>query len=350
MAKKENTNISYDSFTESLKTGQIGSLYFLHGEERYLLDHSLSELRQLLCPNGLDSFNYRRYEGRSIELDDLENAIDTLPAFAERTLIEIHDYDIFNSTKKESKGIDKQRLSEIFTDLPDYVCIAVVFNTIPYKPDGRVKLDKEILSHANVIDFPIQEQSKLLNWISRRFAALHKRISKADAQYLALITDGHMASLVGEIEKICAYSIGDAIMREDIDAVVTPVISAFAYKLTDALLENKHMTAMSVLDELFQMREPAQKIIFNISLKMRQFLAARICIENKMDRKALTTMCGIRYDFQARFLMDSARSTTLSKCRRAVILCSQAAYDLNSGSEPEARLVELIAQLAYLGD
>ena len=365
MPQKKKTDNSYGEFTISAKAGQFSRLYIFHGDERYLLEHSLGELRRSLCPEGLDGFNYKKYEGRDIKIDDLEDAINTLPVFAERTLIEIHDLDIFKGKKTSGEDIDdtetsaseknaksndskeKQRLLNIFSDLPEYVCIVIVYDVIPYYPDGRQKLDKEILMYAQVVEFTIQDQSKLISWINRRFTAVGKRISKPDAEYLALITDGYMTALVGEIEKISSYSDNEAITRADIDAVVIPVLSAFVYKLTDAIIEGKYAEALLILDDLFSMREPPQKIMFNISLKMRQFLAARVCIENDLPKKKLIEICGIRYDFQAETLMKTARKATLEQCRNAVLLCAGAAYDMNSTSESEACLVELVTQLAF---
>ena len=353
---------SYEKFIASMKSGQIGNLYIFHGEERYLLEHSLVDIRRRLCPGGLDGFNYKRFEGKEIRVDDLDDAINILPVFAERTLIEVHDFDVFKGKKSAEQEIaeapasskksktaekdDKQHLVDIFADLPDYVCLVIVYDTIQYKPDGRTKLDKEIMERAQIVEFKVQEQAKLIKWISRHFDAAGKRIGKSEAEYLALITDGYMTALETEIKKVSAYCSSDVVTRGDIDAVVTPALNAFAYKLTDAILGRKHESAMQILDELMQMREPPHKIIYSISLKMRQFLAARVCIEENLSKKELIDMCGIRFDFQATALINAARKTTLEVCRDAVLLCAEAAYDLNSTSEPEARLIELVARFA----
>jgi len=332
---------SYKGLTEALSAGRIGTFYIFHGEERYLLERSVAGIRKHLCPGGLDGFNYKRFEGRSVLIDDLEDAIDTLPTFAERTLIEVHDFDIF-------KGDQKQEICRILTNLPDYACVVVIYDTVPYKPDGRVKLDKAILGAAEVVEFTAQGQDALVKWIKRHFNDAGKAIGTADAEYLVLITGGYMTSLYGEIGKVAAYARGEAVTRADIDAVVTPVLDTVAYKLTDALMRREHAAAMLILDELLQMREAPHKLIFSISLKMRQLLAARVCIESKSGTGALIEMCGIRYEFQARSLMDTARRATLSDCRRAVLLCAQAAYEINSAPEPEARLTELVAKMALI--
>ena len=336
---KKSSGVDYNALSSSIASGQIDRLYIFHGEERYLLEHSLTELRSALCPDGLNGFNYRRFE--TVTPEELEDAIDTLPVFAERTLIEVHDFDIF-------KGDDKERLAGIFSDLPDYVCVVFVYDTVAYKPDGRQKSTAAILKFATVVDFAIQEQAKLVKWITRRIQSVGKRIGAADAEYLAFITGGYMTALVGEIEKVAAYASGDAVTREDIDAVVTPTLDAVTFKLTDALISRNYKSAYRILDELLRMKEAPHRLIYSISLKMRQLLCARVCIENGINADAFKDMCDIKFPFQARMLLDNARKITLAQCRDAVLCCSVAAHDLNfSSSAPESGVVELVAQLAH---
>jgi len=338
MAQKKGAD-GYTSLAKAIASGQIDSFYIFHGDERYLLERGLAELRRALCPDGLDGFNYKRFE--ALTPTELEDAINTLPAFAERTLIEVHDFNIFKHEQKE-------RLADIFSDLPDYVCVVFVYSTVEYKPDGRQKLNTAILKNATVLEFTVQDQDKLIKWISRHFEDSGKCISRTDAEYLAFITGGYMSVLRGEIEKVAAYAKGDTITRGEIDALVTPALDAVAYKLADALAQRSYKQAMLVLDELLRMREAPHKLMFGIALKMRQLLAARVCFENGLGTDAFMEMCGIRFPFQAKMLMDTARKTTLCECRDAVLACGMTAYELNSGSEPESRLTMLVARLAFL--
>jgi len=341
MPEKKSTE-SYDKLDISLRSGKAGSFYIFHGEESYLRDRSLEALRKLLCPGGLDGFDYKRIDGREFSVDAFEGAIETLPAFAERTLIEVHDFDIFKA------GEDSKRsLGRIFSSLPDYVCVVLIFDVIAYKPDSGAALNQAILKHAEIVEFVVQEQTRLVRWITKHYADAGKRISASDAAYLIFITGGLMSSMGGEIEKSAAYAMSETVTRADIDMVVTPVLNAAAYKLTDALARREYGAAMKILDDLLRMKEEPHKILFSISLNMRQLLAARICVENNLDRNALKKMSSIRYEFQARTLIDTARKVTLADCRAAVLCCAGTAFDINSSPEPEARLTELVARLAF---
>ena len=370
---KKPVSDDFKKLEQAIKDNKVGNFYIFHGEEHYLRDRYLEMLRAHLCSDGLDGFNYKRFEGSELSVSTLEDAIDAFPVFAERTLIEIHDYKLFQSrgsyisddnfednedkaedniedNKKENNQVNEVETSSalmtILSNLPDYVCLLFVFNTLPYKPNKKIKLNKEILSFAQVIEFSIQHQSSLIKWITNHYGKLGKRINKADAEYLILITGGYMATLKNEIEKTAAHSKTDIITRSDIDAVVIPILDAITYQLAEALIKRENIKAISILDELLRMREAPQKLLFSISLKMRQLLAARICLDNNIKAPALKDMCGITHDFIAVNLLNTARKTTLQYCKQAVIDCAKAAYDINSALDPESRMIELVAKLA----
>jgi len=345
MPKKSTDTGGYDRLKEAIKSGSPDKFYIFHGDERYLLERSLESLRKLLCPDGPGSFNYKRFTGGSVSADDIEDAVITMPAFADRTLVEVHDFDIFMRDEPRQK-----KLSEILADLPDFVCIVFIYDSLQYKPDGRVKINAEILKNAQVVEFALQEHASLVKWIKVHFASAGKNIGGPEASHLAAITGGYMSALNGEIEKIAAYATGETITRADIDAVVTPVLDAVVYRLTDAIAGRDHVNALRILDELFQMQEAPHKLIYTISLKMRQLLAAKTLLDNGSGVTQLMEICGIRkdMDFIARSLLGTARKMTLTECRDAILYCAGTAFELNSSPEPEARLIELVVKLASM--
>ena len=351
-------NDNFRLIDSAINDNQLGNFYVFHGDEHYLRDRYIEKIRKFACPDGIDGFNYRRFEGANLTIPELSYAIDTLPVFSDKTLIEIHDFNIFQKSGSSDEGEEDTSVTTesdtsktepillgILSNLPDYVCLLIIYNTIEFKPDKRKKVNKEILKNAQVIEFAVQNQSDLFKWVTKHYKHIGKRIGRPEVEYLVHITGGYMATLKNEIEKTAAHSKSDYITRADIDAVVVPVLDAIIYQLTDSIIKRENHKAMQIFDELLRMREIPQKLIFSISLKMRQLLAARICVETNPDKKYLMDICGIRYDFQAKMLMDTARKTSLDYCRQAVVDCADAAFDINCTSDPESRLLELVMKL-----
>ena len=215
--KKKQSDDSYRILTDDLKAGRAERLYFFHGEEPYLMERSLEQLRRLLIPEGAGAFNHHRFEGRSVTPQLLVDTVDLLPVFSERTLIEVRDYDLFKAPEA-----DRAVLQQLLTDLPEYVCMVFIFDTVPYAPDTRTKMVKAVLACGQAVDFPLQESGRLVRWIVRHAADEGKEISRPDAEYLSFLTGGQMTALNTEIAKLCSYCSGKAITRADIDVCVTP--------------------------------------------------------------------------------------------------------------------------------
>ena len=342
MAKKTSDKTEYRAMKRAVSERAPKQLYLFHGEERYLLEYYLSEIRKIILSGGFDTFNHKKFDGAGFTADTLAAAIDALPVFSERTLIEIVDFDLFRCSDDK-----KQQFIELFSDLPEYVCIVFIYDTIDFRLDSRLKLNQALKKLIHIVEFELQDQSDLVVWIGRRYKALGKKIDRPTAEYLAFVTGGFMTNLIGEIEKTAALTAGATIDRQTIDRVVTPVLDAVTYRLADEMAAGRFDRACRTLSALFQMREPPHKILYAVSQKMRQMLAARICYEQRAGLSELMDCGGIRYEFQARNLLSRASTVSAAWCRSAVLNCADTALAMNSSSESnEALLVDLLINCA----
>ena len=342
MARKNAESTEYKAFLKAVSDGNPASLYIFHGEEHYLMERYMEKLRTMLIPDGLEEFNYRRFEGRSLTAATIVDAVDMLPVFSERTLVEIHDYDIFKAPESERK-----QLTSLFADIPDYVCLIFIYDTLEFKPDKRLKDTKEILKNVHEVEFAIQDGEKITRWVCKHVKEGGKYISPDDAEYLAFITGGQMTALNTEIEKLCSYATAESITRKDIDTCVIPVTDAVSYKLADAVARGNHSSAVSILSDLLRLREPPHKILYSLSLTMRQLLWARLALDAGKNARYLMDTFNIKYDFQAKNLLSNARSMSVDVCKKAVLLCSDTALALNNGADLEAAMTELIASICF---
>ena len=342
MAQKTNESQEYKAFVEAVSNGTLDRLYIFHGEEHYLMERYLEKIRKQLIPDGLEEFNHRRFEGRGLTAAAIGDAIDMFPVFSDRTLIEIHDYDIFKAPESERK-----QLISYFSDMPEYVCLIFIYDTIEFKPDKRLKDSKDILKNAHEVEFALQDGEKITRWVYKHVKEGGKAISLNDAEYLSFITGGQMTALNTEIEKLCSYANGDVITRQDIDTCVIPATDAVSYKLANAIISGNPSAATATLSDLLRMREPAHKILFTLSLTMRQLLWARICLDAGKNTRYLIEKFSFKFEFQAKNLISGAQKLSTDTCKKAVLLCSNAALAMNSGADPESSIAELVAALCF---
>ena len=245
-AKKTAKNEAYQKLKTDLKEGNpLGNAYLFYGEESYLREYYLGEIRKRLIPAGFEEFNYHALEGKDLTAQSLTEMAEAMPMMAERTLIVVTDWDIYKLNEDQ-----RERFIALLEDLPEYCCIVFVYDTVAYKQNKTMKkLCKAMDGHVTPIEFKVQDTSDLTAWIARRFRALGKQIDRQTAEYLIFLCGGLMTGLSQEIAKIGAYAKGEVITQRDIDAVADPVLSAEIFKMTDAVSQSDYNKAAAILGD-----------------------------------------------------------------------------------------------------
>lgn len=341
MAKKEPQKNNYDQLKRELKAKDLGRLYFFYGEETFLLHHYLDQMRKQLLDELTESFNYHRLTAETFDMQTFADAVENLPMMAVHTFVQVDDIDPF----KMNEG-DRNKITEVLGDIPDYCTVVFTFETIEWKPDGRYKKLKAAVDKGLAVEFAKQDQRELISWIGRHFSAQKKRISNDLCLYLIDITGGTMTALLGEIEKICAYSGADEIKKSDIDAVTEPVLDAVVFQMTDMLSAGRYGDAVVKLQQLLKMQQEPLLILGAIGGNFRRIATARTLLDNGRPSSELQKLCGLS-DYPARKTMEAARRFSAKFCKKASELILETDYKIKTSFDDPERLLELlILQLA----
>ncbi len=328
----------FDKLKKDLSAGQPGQLYIFHGEETYLRDHYLNRLREVILAGGLGEFNRHDLSAKDMSPHALEEAVDCLPMIAERTLIEVTDFDLF-------KAGEKEEYIRILSNLPDYCCLVFLYDVLEYKPDARTKLAQAVKAHGTAVNFARQSPRELADWVRRHFKAQGKDIDPRLCEELIFLCGDLMHSLQQEVGKIAAYAKGDKITRADIEAVATPQLSAVVFRIADAIGEKNFDRAAAILGELYQMQKSPYEIMGAFGKQMRQLYSARLALDRQKNAAWVAGLWGMRYP--ADRLMVSARRFSIQWCRRAVVRCAQTDLAMKStGQDAKELMTTLLLELA----
>lgn len=333
---------SYLKMKSELAGGQVGQLYLFYGEEAYLREHYLNQIKKILLPPGMDAFNFHAINGKEFTMERLEQDVDCLPMMSDRTLVVVTDFDLFKANEAT-----RERLTALFENLPDYVCLIFHYDISEYKPDARLKLTATFKKHGLIVPFVRQERSDLIAWIKRRFKAEHHEIDSKLAEYLIFFCGDLMHNLVSEIGKIASYAEGYAITQGDINAVATPQIDAVVFTLTDAFSERNFDKAFRTLADLYHLQEPPIKLLSVIGRQFRQIYAARLCVDQAKGSRHLMELFGLRSAYPAEKLMSYGRRFSYAWCVQAVRAAAKTDLAMKStGRDGEELLTEMLVELA----
>ena len=342
MAKKQEQPDALQSLKQAIRAKDPGRLYFFYGEELFLLHHYLEQLRKVIVDELTESFNYHKLTTETFDIREFADCLENLPMMSERTMVVVDEIDVF----KMNEG-DREKMVDIFSDIPDYCTVVFTYETVTFKPDKRYKkLWDAVNKHGELVEFAKQSQRDLIAWISRHFAAAGKRIQPDLCAYLIDITDGTMTSLVGEIQKITAYSGTDEIRKSDIDAVTEPVLDAVIYQMTDLLSQGEYGGALLKLQQLLKMQQEPLMILGAIGSHFRRLATARTLLDNGKNAAELMRLYGIQ-DYPARKTMSAAgRFSAKFYARAAELVLESDRHMKTSFDEPKRILEVLIMDLA----
>lgn len=341
----------------ALKTGEIKRLYIFHGPETFRRDAALEILKKRIVEPGTEEFSYLKLDGKLIERDTIDEAVDSPCFMSERKLVVVSDYDLFPPKRKkktgdedseeEQAGEEESRTEEepgagtkaawaeaLVKRLPDDICLVFVYDTIGFGPDTRTRLYKACRECGEIASFQTANERELREWVAQMFKKRRKTISGPDIQYLTFRCGSLMQNLASEIGKLCDYCESEQVTRDDIEAVTVLVPEAEAFALGNALSAGDLRGALSALEDVEAMRTPALMTLGGIQKQIRQMYTARLCLDRGLGEDVTASVMHIQA-YPAQLATAAARRLEIGGLRKALGMCLEADLQLKSGKTDE---------------
>ena len=342
--KATKSTAAFEKLKSDIKNVTPENVYIFYGEETYLREFYLEELRRTLVPEGFEEFNYHRLQDKNLTMQELLETVEAMPMMAQNTLVTVTDLDIFKLEESQ-----RTALIEILSDFPEYCTLVFVYDTVSYKRDGKMKkLTAALDKFVQEVEFQEQERAALVKWVKRRVAATGHDIDTATIDHLLFTCGTLMTALVQEIKKVGAYAKGQNITISDIDAVVEPVLDARVFDMTKCITDRRYDDAARILGDLLRMQEEPIMILAAIGKELRRIYTARLALDSGKDKAWLVQLWNMRNDYPAKLLMDAAKRVDHDWCRRALKKCQTLDRRMKSetGIDREAELKLFLMELA----
>lgn len=334
--EKKKDDSAQKKLREQLKNGQLERLYVFYGEESYLKEFYRGEIEKLVSGGGFGDFNIISIDSADLTENNLRDAIETLPFGGERKLIVIRDLDISACPQAL-----KEALPDIFAGLPDYVCLILYYQAIEYKPDKRLNIYKSIDKYGLAVEFGRAGEEELIRWLARRFAAFDKKIGKEECRRIIFLCGSLMTNLITEVDKIAAYSKGEVITREDIDAVASRVLEADVFDLTDCIMKRDYTKAIYIFRDLMEAKNEPIAVLSALTRQVQRIYAAALARREGKGERYLMELYNFRSSYPAELLLNAARNITVDGAAKALEICCNADKEVKSNIPDSERVVEL---------
>lgn len=243
---------------KELDRGKILPLYFLHGEETYLMDEAQKRIQSLCLEPKIRDFNYDLFLGGETSPERIIDAAKTLPMMAPWRLVVVKDAHLFttNQVKTLISYCEKPSSS---------TCLILLGENLgPWKGYRKV-LEKQ----GRVVLFVHPSGNLLTRYIVRGAKQMGKEISSEAAEVVGEMVGNHLGEIYQEIDKLASY-VGQRreIGVDDVDAVIARVRTHTVFDLTRAMGMKNCPDALRILDQMLESGEPHLRILTMI---VRQF-------------------------------------------------------------------------------
>lgn len=205
MGNKGQTLQTFRQLFKEIKNGQFKKpVYYLHGEEMFLIDLIQDEIEKILQPGEKD-FNFDLLYAGEITPDKVLNIAGSFPMMAERRIVIVRDFLKFDDPPDGNRCIE-------FLDYLKHpnpsTTLCIIDRKFPDKRRGLGKYinSKEATHHIGIHDFPSIPESELPDWVIKWAEYTHNRkISVNAAQLLSHLVGQDLKLLSTEIEKLCTF-------------------------------------------------------------------------------------------------------------------------------------------------
>ena len=320
---------------DDLKTGNLKSVYLLHGPEGYLVRRYRDKLLNAFCGNSSkkeldDDMNFNSFVGKDFTQEQIIDLAETLPFFADRRVILLEDTELF------VKNGDK---------LADYLSSkaeSTVFIFVEGDIDKSSKLYKAITSSGHAAEFRKQDEDTLKRWIVSLVKNEKKQITVRAVESLIERTAGDMELLNRELEKLFCYTQDmEAIDITEVEAVCTTVVTNHIFAMIEAMANKKQAEALGLYYELLALREPPIGILRLIARQFTQLLMIKDLRNRGYDRRKIAEKTELK-PFIVNKYMEQAGKFTTSTLRKALDDCAEYTECITTGRLTDRLAVELL--------
>ncbi len=257
--------IEAQQFYKEVDEGHCAPLYFLFGDEPYLLNQSVDRLKSTVVNESTADFNLNIYYAADSEVSVIKDSVEMLAMMAPQRLVIV----------KEAQDLtDKEWtvLEPLFENPVD----STVFVLTASKIDRRKKSVRLLLDKARSVEFKRPYENQIPTWINY-IAGLHQiEISEESIHLLHKLVGSHLQEIDSEVRKLKDF-MGDRKRVEvsDVSQVVSHVREESVFDLTRSIGENNRVKSLELLVHLLDQGQNEMGIIAMISRHVRLLIKVK---------------------------------------------------------------------------
>jgi DNA polymerase III subunit delta len=331
------------------KKGALLPLYVVTGEETFLRDQVVAELRAAALGSGIPAFNEDKFTAGESSIDQILSAVRTVPMMAPRRFVWVRGAERWDAGEPEEGETKRESPLD---RMADYAASATVETTClvisSSKLDGRRRLTVLAKKQGFFVSCDPMQGTAVVSWIERQCAARKNPIEASVAELIAAIAGTDLARLNDVIERLSLFvGQGAAITDDAVSECVARVRTTDTWALVDAVGRRDLPSAIRLLADLYDSRDHGLPLLGALAWSIRQLARFQISIEAGANASEAARRAGVFQPFRVRELEKKVRNVRSKELERWLLVLAETDIALKSSRRPsDAILEEMITRLA----
>lgn len=244
---------------DTIARGEIYPLYFLYGDETFLIEETVAALEHTTIGEGMRDFNLNTFYGSENEASRIRDAVETLPMMSPVRLVVVKDAQDLN-----------EKQWDLLMGLIDEPVPTTAFVCVANKIDKRKKYIKRFQEKGVVVEFKRPFENQIPDWI-RTIAKKHELKMTGDAVTLFhQLVGSNLQDINAEIGKLAQYLGGrKQASIDDVLKAVSRIRLDSVFDLTDAIGSSDRARALDCLVNLLDNGQNEVGVLALISRHVR---------------------------------------------------------------------------------
>ncbi len=331
-----------------MKNGNLDKLYLIYGEEDYLKSFYAGKIAEKTVDKNFADFNLHKFEDKGVDLDKVSEALEAFPMMGGKTCVIVKDLPVDALGKDDS-----EKLMAIYSDVPDTSVLVFWIDTLDASPRKNAKWRDFIMNIAtfgSVLELNRRSRSDLVKLVCSGAAKRGCSIFPDKADYLISLVGDDMTNLLGELEKVCAFTQNGEITAAAIDAVAVKTVEAVTFDLAKAIAAGNAQKAFSILNMLFRQKTEPVLIMGALISDYVDMYRVKICRQNGGRSEDVAKIFNYRgKEFRLRNAAGQAAKLTAGQLRDSLDALSRADEQLKSSGGDKQIILEKCITLLMLG-
>lgn len=318
---------------------------FYGGDERLILE-SVNLIIKENLDNAFKELNFIKFDGSTLDkFEDVINACETVPFVSEKKVVLITRANFLEDSKSEySKGIDEKifkSFMEYIENIPDH-CIFIVYMVLKSKRDKTTDRIKKLEKKTTVKKVEKATGAKLESKIKELFKERSKEIGKIELKaFVDKVSENNLSIINNEVEKLCCYTMGREIKREDINFLFLETSDEDIFDLINPLSLKKTKEALRILDELLFKGGKINYILNMIERHFILLLKIKLYESCGRDKEAIAKEFNLS-PYRCDIMLNQSRRFNEKQLEKAVDLCLEAEKKMKTSPTDHKTELELL--------